>query len=68
MALDMQTLGQAAGLALLMEGAMYFLFAERMPDMLRQLAELSPGWLRGLGGAAMLLGLALVFLFKHHVS
>ncbi|MCA1945553.1 MAG: DUF2065 domain-containing protein [Desulfovibrio sp.] len=64
MALDMHTLGQAAGLALLMEGVVYFLFADRMPAMLRQLAELPVSLLRILGGGAMLLGLALVFLFK----
>ncbi|AGW13246.1 DUF2065 domain-containing protein [Megalodesulfovibrio gigas] len=65
MALDLHTLGQAAGLALLMEGVVYFLFADRMPATLRQLAALPPRWLRILGGGAMLLGLALVFLFKH---
>ncbi len=68
MALDWHTLGQAAGLAVLLEGAVYFLFAERMPAVLRQLAESPPMVLRILGAVAMAIGLALVFLFKSSSS
>lgn len=64
MALDWNTLGQAAGLAMLLEGVVYFCFPERMAPVLRQLAESPPGVLRLFGGLAIAIGLLLVFLFK----
>lgn len=61
MHIDWPFLLGAVGLAFVLEGAAYFLFPERMPRMLARLAEQSPGMLRGMGLAAMLLGLLLLF-------
>jgi uncharacterized protein YjeT (DUF2065 family) len=64
MHIDWQFLLGAIGLAFAMEGAVYFLFAERMPRMLAMLAEQGPGALRGMGFFAMLLGLLLLYLVR----
>ncbi|MGE4469904.1 MAG: DUF2065 family protein [Desulfovibrio sp.] len=62
--MDWQFLLAAFGLALAMEGAAYFLFAERLPRMLALLAEQGPGALRGMGFVAMALGVLIVYLVR----
>lgn len=54
----------AVGLALALEGACYFIFAERMPKMLRMLAEQDPRALRFAGLAAMVVGVLIIYLFR----
>jgi uncharacterized protein len=54
----------AFGLALVLEGMPYFLLAERMPEVLRALAERRPRSLRLMGFAAIAVGLAIVALAK----
>lgn len=64
MHMDWQFLLAALGLALALEGAAYFLLAERLPRMLALLAEQGPGLLRGMGLVAMVLGLLTVYLVR----
>lgn len=52
----------ALGLAFILEGLPYFLWAERMPKFLHLLAEQKPSFLRGIGLAALLFGLGMIFL------
>ncbi|MFO8033441.1 MAG: DUF2065 domain-containing protein [Desulfohalobiaceae bacterium] len=52
----------ALGLALILEGLPYFLFAERMPEVLRLLAEKGPSSLRRMAVLVILLGLLLIYL------
>lgn len=54
----------ALGLALLLESLPYFLFAERMPAMLRMLAAKPPASLRAMALLAILTGVALLFLAR----
>ncbi len=54
----------AIGLALVLEGLPYFLFAERLPKMLRQLSEQPPGFIRFLGMGAILMGLVVIALVR----
>jgi len=54
----------ALGLAFILEGIPYFLFAEKMPGVLRLLSERNPKDLRRLGGMAILAGLLVVFLVR----
>lgn len=54
----------ALGLAFVLEGAMYFLFAERMPRILALLSERKPGSIRMMGLSAVILGLLLIFLIR----
>lgn len=63
--LDLQLLFTAAGLALVLEGLPYFLFADHMPEFLRLLASRPASVLRGMGLAAMLGGLLLIYLCHH---
>jgi hypothetical protein len=51
----------ALGLALVLEGLPYFLFAEKMPRVLSMLLEQPPSGLRKLGAGALILGLVLVY-------
>ncbi|MCF8039148.1 MAG: DUF2065 domain-containing protein [Desulfohalobiaceae bacterium] len=62
MSFDFSLLIIALGLALILEGLPYFLFAERMPRILRILLEQPPAALRKIGVVALLLGLGLVYL------
>jgi uncharacterized protein len=62
--IDWKLLGTALGLVLVIEGMPYFLFAEKMPRMLRTLAATAPRSLRIFGAAAMLTGLALIGLVR----
>lgn len=52
----------ALGLALILEGLPYFLFAERMPEVLRLLAEKEPSGLRKMAVLVIVLGLFLIYL------
>lgn len=52
----------ALGLALILEGLPYFLLAERMPEVLRLLAEKGPSSLRKMAVLVILLGLLLIYL------
>jgi hypothetical protein len=54
----------AVGLAFVLEGLPYFLWAERMPRILLLLAQRKPSSLRQLGLSAIILGLLLVFLAR----
>lgn len=54
----------ALGLAFIIEGLPYFLFAERMPKVLAMLAERPPSFLRGLGLMAMIAGLAVLLVVR----
>ncbi|MGE4554142.1 MAG: DUF2065 domain-containing protein [Desulfovibrionaceae bacterium] len=54
----------AAGLAFVLEGAAYFLFAERMPRLLALMAAQPPRSLRLMGLAAVVLGLVVIFLAR----
>ncbi|MCF8104060.1 MAG: DUF2065 domain-containing protein [Desulfohalobiaceae bacterium] len=62
MRFDLPLLIIALGLALILEGLPYFLFAERMPRVLKILIEQPPAALRRIGVAALLIGLGLVYL------
>lgn len=54
----------AAGLALVLEGLVYALFAERMPEVLALMAQKGPGPLRLMGLVAVGLGLGLIILVR----
>ena len=54
----------AAGLAFVFEGLPYFLFPDKMPAVLRSLAEQPPRTLRRLGLLALCCGLLLVYLAR----
>lgn len=60
MNIDWPLVIMAIGLAFIFEGLPYFLWAEKMPKILLLLAERKPSSLRGMGLAAIILGLALV--------
>lgn len=53
---------KALGLAFILEGIPYFLFAERMPQVLEKLLDKPPASLRKLGLSALLFGLVLIYL------
>lgn len=54
----------ALGLAFVLEGLPYFLWAERMPKVLLMLAQRKPSSLRQLGLSAIILGVLFVFLAR----
>ena len=54
----------AVGLALVIEGLPYFLWAEKMPKVLRLLSEKPPKALRMIGMLAMLAGLLTVYIVR----
>ena len=56
----------ALGLAMLLESLPYFIFAERMPTVLKMLAAKSPGSLRGMALLAILVGVGLIFLARSY--
>lgn len=62
MQFDLSLLFTALGLAFVLEGLPYFIFAERMPVVLKKLLEMSPTVLRKLGILVILTGLVLVYL------
>lgn len=64
MEFDLELLLAGVGLAMILEGAPYFLFAEKMPAMLRFMASQSPGTLRAMGLLAMIVGMVLIFVVR----
>ncbi len=62
MSFDWILLLYALGLALILEGMLYFLWPEKMSEFLRFLSERPPSLLRKLGLGSIILGLALLFL------
>lgn len=50
------------GLAMILEGVPYFLWSEKMPEVLRYLAQRPPSALRRLGLTAIIAGLVLVMI------
>lgn len=64
MDIDWSILFAAVGLALILEGLPYFLFAERMPLVLITLVEQGPKAMRILGACAIILGLLLIYLWR----
>ena len=65
MEFDVPFLLTALGLAFIIEGLPYFLFAERMPSVLQSLIEQPPAVLRTMGVAALLAGLGFVYLGRY---
>jgi hypothetical protein len=61
---DWSLLLMALGLAFVLEGLPYFLWAERMPKVLLMLAQRKPSSLRQLGLSAIILGVLFVFLAR----
>ena len=59
---DWSLLWMAFGLALIIEGAPYFLFPDRLGSLLRQLEAMQPPALRMLGLIIMLAGVALLLV------
>jgi uncharacterized protein len=64
MHIDWKLFFTALGLAFVLEGLPYFLAAEKMPQVLRALAERRPGELRTLGISAIMAGLLLIFVIR----
>jgi len=64
MNIDWKLLAMAVGLALVIEGLPYFLFAEKMPKVLRSLSAMPPRQLRIIGMSSMTFGLAIVWLMR----
>jgi hypothetical protein len=58
----------ALGLAFILEGIPYFLFAEKMPGLLRMLLEKRPADLRKIGVGALLVGLLLIYMGQRFTS
>ena len=65
MNIDWKLMALAVGIALVIEGMPYFLFAEKMPRILRSLSALPPRSLRLIGMSSMTIGLAIAWLIKH---
>ena len=65
MEFDMPFLLTALGLAFIIEGLPYFLFAERMPSVLQTLLQHPPSVFRVMGVSALLAGLGLVYLGRY---
>ncbi len=61
---DWKTFVTALGLAFILEGLPYFLFAEKMPKVLRLLSERPASELRRLGITAILAGLLTIYLVR----
>jgi len=64
MQFDWKLFVTALGLAFVLEGLPYFLFAERMPRVLSNLARQPVKALRTLGIVAILAGLGLIFMIR----
>jgi len=64
MNIDFKLLAMAIGLALVIEGMPYFLFAEKMPKVLRALSSMPPRSLRLIGMASMAVGVTLVWIMR----
>jgi hypothetical protein len=55
----------ALGLLLVIEGALYALFPERMQRMMEMALEASPSVLRNGGIVALLIGFSIVWFIRH---
>lgn len=55
----------ALGLAFVIEGVPYFLFAEKMPRFLELVSRQSPGTIRSMALFAMIAGAGLIWLAGH---
>lgn len=64
MNIDYKLIAMAVGLALVIEGMPYFLFAEKMPKVLRTLSSMPPRSLRLIGMASMAVGVTLVWIMR----
>jgi uncharacterized protein len=64
MSLDWKLLFAALGVALILEGIPYFIWAEKMPKYLRFLSKQPSSALRRLGFVSMLTGLLVVMLSR----
>ena len=62
---DMKILLTLIGLILVLEGLPYAASPETMQRWLRQLTELSPAQLRGIGLVSMLLGFIVLFFVRY---
>ena len=62
---DMKILLTLLGLILVLEGLPYAASPETMQRWLRQLTELSPAQLRGIGFVSMLLGFVILFFVRY---
>lgn len=60
----MDDLVTAIGLVLVIEGALYALFPERMQRMMAQALEMSPAFLRKSGLAVAIAGFFIVWLMR----
>ncbi|SIO07834.1 hypothetical protein SAMN02745161_1647 [Halodesulfovibrio marinisediminis DSM 17456] len=65
MQIDWNLLLTALGLAFVLEGLPYVLFADKLPKYLREIAERGPNALRYMGLTAMSVGVLLVWLMRH---
>ncbi len=52
------------GLVLIIEGLPYFAFPDKMKRWMRMVQEISDSHLRGMGFAAMCLGLVMAYIFR----
>lgn len=64
MNINWELLLSALGLAFVLEGLPYFLWAEKMPSYLDFLAKQPPSSLRKMGLISILLGLFIVYLVR----
>ena len=65
MQIDWDLLLTALGLAFVLEGLPYVLFADKLPEYLRQVADRGPAALRYMGLTAISAGVLLVWLIRH---
>jgi len=64
MQFDTQLFLSALGLAFVIEGIPYFVWAEKMPRILLMLAESESGGLRKMGLAAIIIGIVIIFFAR----
>ncbi|WP_457570953.1 DUF2065 domain-containing protein [Desulfovulcanus sp.] len=64
MKFDFSLFLSALGLAFVIEGLPYFLWAEKMPQILIFLSQRPPSTLRRMGLTAIILGLVIVFVAR----
>lgn len=64
MDIDWKLFVTALGLAFVLEGLPYALFADKLPAMLQEVARRGPGALRMLGIIAIITGIFLIWLVR----
>ncbi|MFP4084161.1 MAG: DUF2065 domain-containing protein [Desulfonatronovibrio sp.] len=62
MQFDLTFFLSALGLAFILEGIPYFIWAEKMPKFLETMSRMPPSSLRRLGITAIILGLLVIYL------